>query len=106
MAERRPVGRQAFHSAAQPPTGLNRGHYREPQLDALVEAAENEPAAARQRRLYQAIARRLLYDLPYVPLWFETQTAVLRSDIEGYAVDADGSFAALATIHRVIRHDH
>ena len=99
------IFRQAFHSTAQAPAGLNRGHYREPELDALIEAAEKEPIIARQRLLYHAIARRLLYDLPYVPLWFETQTAVLRADIEAYAVDADGSFDGLVTIHRVSRHD-
>ena len=95
------IYRQAFHSSAQPPLGLNRGHYHEVQMDALIEAAEREPTASRQRVLYHAIARRLLYDLPYVPLWFETQSAVLRADIDGYAVDADGSFDALTKVKRV-----
>lgn len=100
------IFRQAFHSTALPPAGLNRGHYHEPELDALIEAAEHEPTVTRQRLLYQAIARRLLYDLPYVPLWFEAQSAVLRADIEAYTIDADGSFDALTTVHRVIKHDH
>ncbi len=95
------IFRQAFHSAARPPAGLNRGYYHQAETDALIEAAEGEQAAARQRLLYHAIERRLLYDLPYVPLWFETQTAVLRADIDGYAIDADGSFDGLATVHRV-----
>ncbi len=98
------IFRQAFHSAAQAPAGLNRGHYRQPEVDALIEAAENEASVVRQRPLFQAIARRLLYDLPYVPLWFETQTAVLRTDIEAYAIDADGSFDGLATVRRVSTH--
>jgi peptide/nickel transport system substrate-binding protein len=100
------IFRQAFHSAALAPNGLNRGHYREAEVDALIEAAESETSLARQRLLYQAIARRLLYDLPYVPLWFETQTAVLRADIEAYAIDADGSFDGLTTIRRVSHHEH
>ena len=95
------IFRQAFHSTAQPPAGLNRGHYHDVQVDALIEAAEREQGSSRQRLLYHAIERRLLYDLPYVPLWFETQTAVLRADINGYSIDADGSFDALATVHRV-----
>ncbi len=98
------IYRQAFHSASLPPAGLNRGHYAEVDLDRLIEAAEAEGDMARRRLLYHAIARRLLYAAPYVPLWFETQTAVLRADIEGYAVDADGSFDALANVHRVTAH--
>jgi len=100
------IYRQAFHSASLPPAGLNRGHYSQVELDRLIEAAESASDSGRQRLLYHAIARRLLYDAPYVPLWFETQTAVLRSDIEGYALDADGSFDALATVRRVKTKTH
>lgn len=98
------IYRQAFHSSARPPAGLNRGHYAEPELDALIEAAEAEGDAGRRRALYQAIARRLLYDAAYVPLWFETQTAVLRDDIGAYAIDADGSFDGLRRVQRVNAH--
>jgi peptide/nickel transport system substrate-binding protein len=95
------IYRQAFHGASRPPAGLNRGHYVEPELDALIEAAEHSADAPRRRLLYHAIARRLLYDAPYVPLWFETQTAVLRDDIADYGIDADGSFDGLRTVRRV-----
>jgi peptide/nickel transport system substrate-binding protein len=98
------IYRQAFHSASTPPDGLNRGHYAEAGLDCLIEAAESAGDDTRRRLLYHAIARRLLYDAPYVPLWFETQTAVVRDDIADYAIDADGSFDALANTHRVTSH--
>lgn len=98
------IYRQAFHSASRPPAGLNRGHYREPDVDVLIEAAERSDEATQRRELYHAIARRVVYDAPYVPLWFETQTAVLRDDIAGYALDADGSFDALRSVHRLTRH--
>ena len=99
------IYRQAFHSSAQPPAGLNRGHYAERDVDVLIEAAEAESDTARAAQLYHAIARRLLYDAPYVPLWFETQSAVLRADIEGYAIDADGSFDGLRSVRRVTAHE-
>lgn len=98
------IYRQAFHSASRPPSGLNRGHYAEPGMDLLIEAAERSVDEARRQELYRAIARRLVYDVPYVPLWFETQTAVLRDDIADYRLDADGSFDGLATAHRVKPH--
>ncbi|MCC6707031.1 MAG: ABC transporter substrate-binding protein [Gammaproteobacteria bacterium] len=99
------IYRQAFHSASRPPAGLNRGHYDEPELDALIEAAEQSSDETHRQLLYHAIARRLLYDAPYVPLWFETQTAVLRDDIADYSIDADGSFDGLRTVRRLTHHD-
>ncbi len=99
------IYRQAFHSASPPPAGLNRGHYAEPELDRLLEAAEAAGDSAQRAPLYHAIARRLLYDAAYVPLWFETQTAVLRDDIDGYVIDADGSFDGLKQVRRVSSRD-
>ena len=99
------IFRQAFHSRSLPPQGWNRGHYAEVEMDSLIEAAEVEADIARQRLLYHAIERRLLYDLPYVPLWFEQQTALLRADIEGFTLDADGSFDGLTTVRRVKTHE-
>jgi peptide/nickel transport system substrate-binding protein len=95
------IFRHAFHSASVPPRGANRGRYRAAAMDRLIEAAEREPDPARRVPHYHAIAERLLYDLPYVPLWYEDQTVVMRDDIAGYHTDADGTFDALATTVRV-----
>lgn len=92
------IYRQAFHSSTVPPAGANRGRYREPATDALIEAAERAPAGAARRAAWQAVNARLLYDLPYVPLWYEDQTYVARDCLSGYSTDADGSFDALAGV--------
>ena len=98
------IFRQAFHSSALPPHGLNRARYQVVEVDRLIEAAEHSTDSARRRQLYHAIERRLLYDFPYVPLWFEDQTVVMRDVIEGYHTDADGNFDALADTRRVSAH--
>lgn len=97
------IYRHAFHSSAMPPAGANRGRYLEPAVDRLIEEAEAAPDASAQAVAYQALAARLLYDLPYVPLWFEDQTYVVRDDIAGYGTDQDGNFDALGVVHRVKR---
>ena len=98
------IFRQAFHSTAVPPAGVNRGGYQSRVVDRLIEQAENAADGARRRALYHALERRLLYDLPYVPLWFEDQTVIMRANIDGYHTDTDGNFDALAATHRVSPH--
>lgn len=101
------VYRYAFHASAVPPAGANRGRYREPAMDALIVAAENAVGDAARVRAYRAVAERVLYDLPYVPLWFEDQLYVTRAAISGYTTDQDGNFDALAHVHRLtadVRH--
>ncbi len=93
--------RYAFHSSAVPPAGANRGRYRQPAMDALIEAAEQTATVASRQRAYRALARRVLYDLPYVPLWFEDQLYVTRASISAYTTDQDGNFDALEQVRRV-----
>lgn len=94
------IFRYAFHSDAVPPAGANRGGYRDAAVDRLIEQAETTDALAARAALYGEIERRLLDDLPYVPLWFEDQIFVTRTDIRAYATNADGHFDALLQTHR------
>jgi peptide/nickel transport system substrate-binding protein len=78
-----------------PPAGANRGRWSNTEADALIEAAEGASDLTEQARLYRELQALALRELPYVPLWFEDQVAVLRSDIEGYTLSRDGDFDAL-----------
>jgi peptide/nickel transport system substrate-binding protein len=99
------VFRLILHSSAEPPHGNNRGGYRSPRADRLIERAEraSEPQVARP--FLQQLQREVLNDLPFVPLWYEDQAAVVRADIAGYTLDADGSFDGLLTIERLTTRD-
>ncbi len=92
------VFRYAFHSAALPPGGANRGRYRDPVADDLIERAEAAPAEAEQAALFRALQARLLETLPYVPLWYEDPVFVARDDVLGYRVDADGGYDGLSEV--------
>jgi peptide/nickel transport system substrate-binding protein len=91
--------RHAFHSAALPPGGANRGGYRSAAVDALLDAAVAAPAAE-AARLYAAAQRQVHADLVYVPLWYEANVAASRG-VEGYRTRPDGSYQALAGVRRV-----
>ncbi len=81
--------------------GFNRGGYRNPALDALLEAARVAPSRAERAADYarvQAIADR---DLPYIVLWYEDSVAVVRDDIEGLRISPFGYFDGLASARRV-----
>ena len=97
------IFRHAFHSDALPPVGANRGRYRQVETDRLIEAAEQTASMEERVRLYHALQERLLYDLPYLPLWFEDQLLVSREEIVGYSTDLHGNFDELAFTSKVNR---
>jgi peptide/nickel transport system substrate-binding protein len=87
--------RYAFHSASLPPAGANRGRYRSPAVDALIERAElAEPAEA--AALYVQVQQRVHDDLVYLPLWYESNVVASRG-LDGYAPGRDGNYLALNT---------
>ena len=89
------IFRYVLHSASTPPAGANRGRWSSPEADALIERAERAVDLAEQARLYRELQVLVLRELPYVPLWFEDQVAVLRRGIEGYHLSRDGDFDGL-----------
>ena len=94
------IFRYAFHSTALPPHGANRGRYRNPRVDALIDAAERAAEHAEQQRLYRAVQAVLLRDLVYVPLWYEDHVAALAPGIDGYVLGRDGNYDGLLSVAR------
>lgn len=94
------IFRYAFHSAAMPPDGANRGRYDNPAVDALIDAARLAPDLAVQATLYRALQAVLHQDLPYVPLWYEDQVLATRAGITGYRLAPDGNYDGLLWIRR------
>ena len=90
------IYRQVFGSEWMPPQGFNRGRYVDAALDALLGAQD-----------WLAITKRIHAQLPYIPLWYEGQVAVMQKNMSGYAPHADGNWDDLAMIQRsaTIAHD-
>ncbi len=78
---------KALGSNSNPPNGFNRGRYTDSALDSLI-ANENWPA----------VTMRIHQQLPYIPLWYEGQFAVMVKGINNYLPKFDGNWDDLATI--------
>ncbi len=83
------IYRLAFHSRSVPPAGANRGQLQDKVLDALIDRQDWKGATARIHAL-----------MPYAPLWYEGQFAVMRTSLEGYRPAPDGNWDGLAVIRK------
>lgn len=99
--------RYIFHSGSVPPTGANRGRYRSPQVDSLIESAEALQQIEQRLPLYRQLQQLLLDELPYVPLWYEDQVVAWRhQEVAGYEVTVDGNYDGLENIEWIKPHAH
>lgn len=89
-----------FSSDAIPPKGANRGRYRSPKADQLIEQAAQATTLDDQARIYQNLQQHLQQDLAVVPLWYENQYVVTTTRLSGYPMFADGRFDGLLTVQK------
>lgn len=89
-----------FDSDAIPPKGANRGRYRDAEADRLIREAGQTDSLAGQAELYQALQIHLQETLAAMPLWYEDQYAVMRPNVTGYRLYADGRLDGLLTIEK------
>jgi peptide/nickel transport system substrate-binding protein len=71
----------AFSSKRFPPDGANRGHYRNPRIDALTDQIRTEMDREKRKALCSEVQKILAEDLPYLPLWFTDVVSVHRADL-------------------------
>lgn len=85
---------QLFHSASLPPNGDNRGHYRNPEVDKLLQQARTAVAPGERKRLYSEVQKLLSDELPYIPLWWVKNVVVHKPTLKGFVPYPDGSFVS------------
>ncbi len=92
--------RRVFHSEQVPPAGFNRGHYRNPDVDRLIDLA-SEAGDERARKAYYGQAQRLIAeDSPYVSLWNVTNVVIAQRSLTGLHVNPVGNFDALKDVRK------
>lgn len=89
------IFRYVFASEAVPPKGANRGRYLSEQTDTLIAEADAAVDLEQKAKGYRAVQKRLLADLPYVPMWYEEHVFVARAGIRGYSLAMDGNYDGL-----------
>jgi len=89
-----------FHSKSVPPAGANRGRYNNVKVDKLLELADKESDMQQRIGHYQQLQDLLLKDLPYIPLWYKANVAIMSSDIKDYRLAKDGNYDGLEFIRK------
>jgi peptide/nickel transport system substrate-binding protein len=83
--------------------GFNRGFYRNPEVDALLDEAYASTEQDRRRELYREVQRIIARDVPYISLWHMRNFAVARRDLTGINLTPLGDFLFLKDVTR--RHE-
>jgi peptide/nickel transport system substrate-binding protein len=87
-----------FNSKKMPPAGGNRGHYRNPALDALLDRARGESDRDERREIFHQIQKIVADDLPYISLWFMDNISVHRKRITNLQLSPTGDYDFLCNI--------
>jgi peptide/nickel transport system substrate-binding protein len=88
----------AFSSKRIPPMGGNRGHYRNPEVDALLDQARVESDREKRRELFSKVQKITAEDLPYFSLWFIDNVSVHRKRISDVQLSPSGDYDFLRSI--------
>jgi peptide/nickel transport system substrate-binding protein len=89
-----------FHSQQVPPAGFNRGHFNDPEVDAMIEKASQATDYETRRQLYGEVQQLIANDAPYVGLWHRTNFALSQPEIEGIRLSPQGDFRFLRNVSR------
>jgi peptide/nickel transport system substrate-binding protein len=87
-----------FSSKKIPPDGANRGRYRNPQLDDLLNQARVEMDREKRKELLHRIQEIIATDEPYVNLWYVDNVCVHRDRLANIQMSPDGSYDFLETL--------
>jgi peptide/nickel transport system substrate-binding protein len=88
----------AFSSKRIPPMGGNRGHYRNPEIDALLDQARIESDQDKRRELFAKVQKIIAEDLPYISLWFMDNVSVHRKRVSDVQISPTGDYDFLRNI--------
>lgn len=97
--------RNFFHSQYAPTAknldaGLNRMRYRNPELDALLDAGQMEPERAKRKVIYEKVQAILTRDLPMLPMWHPDNVVVMRRGVEGYRLWPSAQLSGLRRVSK------
>ncbi len=88
-----------FHSESFPPKGANRGRYSNREIDELIEKGRNEINVESRKKIYSRIQKKLAAEIPYVSLWFATNIAVMRNEVQGFKLYPDESLYSIKNVY-------
>ena len=81
-----------FGSKRMPPVGANRGHYRNAELDLLLDRARVEMDQAKRKEILARVQEIVATDEPYINLWYVDNICVHRDRLEGITLSPGGDY--------------
>ena len=87
-----------FSSKRFSPDGANRGHYRNPRVDALTDQIRVEMDQEKRKVLCSEVQKILADDLPYIPMWFTDVVSVHRRELGDLQLSPTGDYDFLSTL--------
>lgn len=64
----------------------NSTHYNNPDVDKKLEQARTESDPAKRTALYQDVEKTIVQDAPWMPMFFETEYALVKPYVSGYTL--------------------
>jgi peptide/nickel transport system substrate-binding protein len=89
-----------FHSRQVPPTGFNRGHLSDPEVDRLIDEATSATTPDERRVRYGEVQKRVAELAPYISLWHETNIALAQPEINGIRLAPQVDYSFLRNVSR------
>lgn len=93
--------RRLYHSEQVPPSGFNRIYYSNPEADRLIDLATTAANDADRLKYYRQAQRVVAEDAPYISLWYKTNIAVTRPNIQNMRLTPQASFWTLKDVKKV-----
>jgi peptide/nickel transport system substrate-binding protein len=90
--------RRVFHSTQVPPAGFNRGHYSNPEVDRLIDAASSASSEDARRADYARAQRVIAEDAPYIPIWNRVNVIMAQPGFTGLHLPLTGDFQTLKDV--------
>jgi ABC-type transport system substrate-binding protein len=92
--------RRLYHSQQVPPAGFNRIYYSNPEVDRLIDLAGQAQTDADRLEYYSQVQKIVADDAPYISLWYKTNVAVARPNVEGVRLTAQAAFSTLKDVRK------
>jgi peptide/nickel transport system substrate-binding protein len=87
-----------FSSKRFPPDGANRGHYRNAQLEALLDQARVEMDRQKRKTILSQVQKIVAEDEPYINLWYPDNVCVHRARLTEIDIPPGGDYEFLAGV--------
>jgi peptide/nickel transport system substrate-binding protein len=86
-----------FSSKKFPPDGANRGHYKNPALDALLDQERTEMNREKRKALLSQVQKIVATDEPYINLFYLDNVCVHRSRLANITLSPTGDYEFLTS---------